>query len=299
MPALHRLALLLVMPLLCATPALADSGAFWAHWSDGQAELSGYTLDQPRYGEMRKGHAVLVFVTEPFSRSRGVKVDRYDAQNPDHFTALKLNHVRTFQTGLYPYRLMTSVFTDPAQGLAPVKIVFSSQEWCGQLYEEARFGPDGAALKVASYFEGESGTHAVPVTVAEDALFVTARGLMAGGPGKAPSGPVSMLASAQNRRLTHRPAQATKTTFDWGPSRSVSVPAGAFTVRTLKWDRGGIGCAMDVEVAAPHRIVGWRCDDGEKAELTGTMRSPYWQQARNGDASVRARLGLPVSATGL
>ena len=53
-----------------ASPA---SPAFWAHWGDGKAELNGYRLTQPRYGELRKGTVVHVYVTEPFSHEARVK----------------------------------------------------------------------------------------------------------------------------------------------------------------------------------------------------------------------------------
>lgn len=280
---------------LCATPALADGDAFWGHWSDGKAELNGYHLVQPRYGELREGHAVLVFVTEPFSRAKAVKVDRYDRQDPDHFTALKLNHARYFQTGIYPYSLMTSVFVDPARGLAPVKTSFSGQEWCGHVYEEARVGPGGVDVRIDSYFEGESNRRTVPVAMLEDAVFISARGLMSGGPGTALSGPAELLPSALFRRLKHRPATPMKTSFVWSGEKRVTVPAGEFAVRTLSWDRAGTACSIDVEVAAPHRIIGWACADGEKARLTGSMRSPYWQQNRNADEGLRAKLGLPIT----
>ncbi len=301
LPALPALPALLCLPaLICllAPPAHADSDTFWRHWSDGRAELSGYHLVQPRYGELREGHAVLIFVTEPFSRAKAVKVDRYDRQNPDHFTALKLNHARYFQTGLYPYSLMTSVFVDPARDMAPVKSSFSGQEWCGHVYEEAIVGANGADVRIDSYFEGETGRRTVPVAMLEDAVFINARGLMSGGPGTALQGPAEVLPSALFRRLKHRPAAPMKTAFTWSGPTAVTVPAGTFQVRRLSWDRAGTACSLDVEVAAPHRIIGWACADGEKAQLTGTMRSPYWQQNRNGDAALRAKLGIPVSSTG-
>lgn len=295
-PALALCSLLVTLSL--AAPAAADSDAFWRHWSDGQAELSGYHLVQPRYGELREGHAVLVFVTEPFSRSKAVKVDRYDRANPDHFTALKLNHARYFQTGLYPYSVMTSVFVDPAAGFAPVKASFSGQEWCGHVYEEARAGAGGTEVRIDSYFEGETSRQTVPVQAFEDAVFITARGLMSGGPGAIPAGEAEVLPSALFRRLKHRPARPMKTRFAWSAPTTTTVPAGTFEVRTLSWDRAGTACALDIEVAAPHRVVGWRCADGEKAQLTGTIRSPYWQKNRNGDEALRAKLGIPVSSTG-
>ncbi|MEZ4463315.1 MAG: hypothetical protein R3F60_01335 [bacterium] len=281
---------LLALLLTLSSPALAD-GPFWPHWSDGKAELSGYDLVQPRYGEKRHGRAVLIFVTEPFSRARGVKVDQYNPNDPDHFTALKLNAVRKFQTGIYDYSVMTSVFADPSRGFAPVKVSFSSQEWCGHVYEEARFG-EAADVRVDSYFEGETRAERVAVAGAEDGLFITLRELaaptLAGQPASAP-----LLPSALDRRLRHQPVKAAAIGVQWGPSTSVTVPAGTFAVRTATWTRGvGGQCQADIEEAYPHRIIGWRCDDGEQARLLGSERIPYWQTHGEGDEALLGRLGL-------
>ena len=37
---------------------------FKDYWYDGSAEISSYQLYQERYGEMREGTAVMIFVTE-------------------------------------------------------------------------------------------------------------------------------------------------------------------------------------------------------------------------------------------
>src|SRR5689334_16334699 len=42
----------------------APSADFLAYWKSGLAELSSYAVTVERYGEMRKGQAVLVFVYE-------------------------------------------------------------------------------------------------------------------------------------------------------------------------------------------------------------------------------------------
>ena len=42
------------------------SEQFKAHWFDGYAEISSYSIDQSRYGEIREGNAVLIYVTEDF-----------------------------------------------------------------------------------------------------------------------------------------------------------------------------------------------------------------------------------------
>ncbi|MEQ8572775.1 MAG: hypothetical protein RIB63_01840, partial [Fulvivirga sp.] len=51
-----------------STPEFADN------WYAGKAELVSYNLKQSRYGEVHDGKAVLIFVTEPFSKKKQVKL---------------------------------------------------------------------------------------------------------------------------------------------------------------------------------------------------------------------------------
>ena len=46
------------------------------YWYSGKAEITSYDLEQARYGELRKGEAVLVFVTEDFLPEEQVKVNK-------------------------------------------------------------------------------------------------------------------------------------------------------------------------------------------------------------------------------
>ncbi|MEX0361456.1 MAG: septum formation inhibitor Maf, partial [Allomuricauda sp.] len=39
---------------------------FKSYWYAGNAEITSYKLEQARYGELRDGTAVLIYVTEPF-----------------------------------------------------------------------------------------------------------------------------------------------------------------------------------------------------------------------------------------
>ena len=48
---------------------------FVQYWYGGKAELNSYDLKQSRYGQIRNGEAVMVFVTEDFSKSKQVKLD--------------------------------------------------------------------------------------------------------------------------------------------------------------------------------------------------------------------------------
>jgi len=80
------------------------------YWFQGKAEINSYNLTQYRYGEARDGEAVLIFVTEDFSRKKHVKLDDTEAAGRDKISVLKMNQTREFVTGIYPYHMMLSAF---------------------------------------------------------------------------------------------------------------------------------------------------------------------------------------------
>jgi len=174
------LILLSAVALLGAAAARpAGDPPFGSYWHDGKAEIDGYRYTLTRYGQPRRGECVAVYVTEPFSKSKNVKVDDA-ARNPgDTFDVLKLNLVRDFQTGIYDYNTMTSLFVRSAD-LEPVKVSFSSTEWCGNVYEELRVTPGLVSQRLSSYFEDESGAREERRPrggILEEELFVRLRGL--------------------------------------------------------------------------------------------------------------------------
>jgi hypothetical protein len=134
----------------------AQSQAFWSHWGDGRAELSGYRLQQPRYGSSRPGTAVLIYVTEDFSDSLRVKADPGKHPASDVYPVLKLNAVRDFQTGIYDYNVMTSTFARVAPAWPIAKVSFSSQEWCGHVWHQLLPRGGSVAGVSHSYFDGEA-----------------------------------------------------------------------------------------------------------------------------------------------
>ncbi|MEQ9230208.1 MAG: hypothetical protein RIF46_05960, partial [Cyclobacteriaceae bacterium] len=102
--------------------------SFNAYWSKGGAEITSYDLEQARYGEIHKGTAVTVFVTEPFSKSKQVKLDDYKSAGDDRVNVLKLNLTKKFLTGIYPYSMMLSTFS-PLDGSPMIKSSMTVQEW--------------------------------------------------------------------------------------------------------------------------------------------------------------------------
>lgn len=282
---------LLILAFLTALPLLAETpygSEFWRDWGDGRGELSGYELTMPRYGEIRKGTAVAIFVTEPFSDSARVKADPGKHRDSDVFQVLKLNLVRDFPTGIYDYNLMTSVFlaVEPAGKLQPgmpAKISFSAQEWCGQVYQQVIVRPPLLRHEVHSYFDGEADqTRKEPWkrdAVAEDALFLWARRL--GAPFMMPGEErtVPLLPSLAFLRLAHQKlAWRNVVLTTSGRPQSVTVPAGDFEteVRTAAIESGRTW-TFYVEMAHPHRIIKWTVSDGEQGELLRSERLAYWQ----------------------
>lgn len=289
-------------PLPQAGPDPFDS-SFWKHWGDGKGELAAYDLVMPRYGELRKGVAVSIFVTEPFSSSARVKADQGKHSVSDEFQVMKLNLMRDFPTGVYDYNLMTSTFValQPfAAGSAgdTAKVSFSSQEWCGHVYSQLLFDKNGVREELHSYFDGEADRRSTiprpPAGMSEDTLMIWARGLAGPFLERGTSVRVPVLRSLVFTRLRHVPLTWQEAELARSSETgNVTVPAGSFQVetRTVNMTDGRLW-TFDVEAAAPHRIIRWTCNDGESGQLLGSERMEYWKM--NGEAFRDAvkRIGL-------
>ena len=294
-------ALLLCVLVCAATAARAD--AFWTHWGDGKAELDGYALVEPRYGEPRNGTAVMIFVTEDFSDSLRVKADPGKHPKSDVYPVLKLNFVRDFQTGIYDYNTMTSTFvrTEPQGGVAwpLVKTSFSSQEWCGNVYMQ--WIPRDGRLHgtVHSYFDGEAdATPELPLPaggVVEDALPILVRGLRGDWLPPGGSRTVPYLRSQLRTRLQHVPAAWGEATVTRAPA-SAPVKTALGTLRAFTYtvaERGGDTTTFTVEEAAPHRLLAWSSSSGESGRILGSARLAYWKMHDKAGVKALELLGLP------
>ena len=274
---------------LPARPHGRASAAFWQTWGDGLAELSGYRATVMRYGAPREAEIVLVYVTEPLDRDTLIKDDAAGARG---VPVMKLNYSERFQTGIYPYSLLTSVFAPVDAYLptrfAPVKITLSAQEWCGHVFHGVWPDALGYESQLISYFasEGERTEHvdAPADTLYEDALFIQLREL--DGPfanGGAWRGLlVPRLWSTRRAHVPLRPVQA-------DIARAHLTPE--VDRFTLTYE--GVTRTFDVEQRGARRILAWTASDGERATLLRTERLPYWQLNGPGDEQHRESLGLP------
>jgi hypothetical protein len=285
-----------------ACAVAADRGVatpgFWDVWGDGQAEVSGYQLTTPRYGAPRTGYAVLIFVTETFTAATAVKSD---GGHSDEYPVLKLNDVRHFQTGIYDYDLMTSTFV-PLDGRAPIgvpaKVSFGSQEWCGNLFDQLTVRGRAVRRFRHSYFDGEADVddawRAPRGVIFADTLPIVVRGLT-GEP--LPDGqprPLQAYPTLADLRANHGALAVAGGVLsrDAAP-HEVDAPAGHFAVWSVTWAPAtGPSTTWDVEIAPPHRLIGWRRSDGESAVLTGSTRRQYWKENVPGGEAALRELGL-------
>jgi hypothetical protein len=273
---------------------------FGARWYDGHAEVNGYRWSGTRYGELRSGEAVAIFVTETMSAKDHLKVDREEEHDGETFTALKLNLVRDFQTGIYDYDTMTTVFVR-VEDIAPVKLSFASTEWCGNVYEELDLRPTDVQVDVKSYFQGETSQGTLVNKqdgIVGDQLLVWLRGLRGPVLALGETRTLPYVADAFERRLRHSAIGWGELTVTLRPEiERVEVPAGAYPahVYELAASDGRTG-TVAIGVDSPHLLLSWEWQrDGEvldAAVLTGSERLKYWELQARADAAKRAELGL-------
>jgi hypothetical protein len=298
--------MVLLLALACVPPVPAQPSAgpeFWDRWGDGNAEVSSFALTQPRYGALYPGTAVLITVTEDFSWSERVKADPGQHPDADVRKVVKLNSLRTFDTGIYTYNVMTSVFArvDAGDGMAPldpIKIAFSAQEWCGMVYDELTMGPGVLHLTTHTYFDSDTAapaTERVPEDVVYgDAIPLLIRGLRGEWLAPGQSRTVPWWSPEIEQRFAHVKGTVGRAKITRSASsEDMTTPAGTFRVQD--WEvavEGGPTTTWFVEMEGARRIVGWKASTGEHAELKGSDRLPYWQMHGPDDAGARARVGL-------
>lgn len=256
------------------------------YWNDGKAELNHYELLQERYGEVRKGTADLIFVKEDFVWDKRVKADYNDGTNKNIAPVLKLNATRKFVTGIYPYSIMTSVFSPFSSDDKEMarKVSFSSQEWCGQVYTQLNHAGKQWFVNSHSYFEQEADQQlSLKKILTEDEVFnkirLTPEGL--------PSGTTKILPSLTFLRLYHHEIKEYKADFSLSNLDSVQL----LTIKYQELDRT---VKIKFETAFPNKILGWEeivIKKGNllitKATLKNTIKLDYWNHNHLSDSLVR------------
>jgi hypothetical protein len=266
---------------------------FGRYWYQGSAELSRYELTQQRYGAAREGHAVLVFVTEPFLPDAQVKHEADDGR--EDVSVLKLNHYRRFHTGIYPYTVLTSTFGVVEEQGAALKSTSTVTEWCGQAFTQLNRREEGWAMQLRSYFQSEGDQdEELAEAPLEDSLFVRGRF----GAEQLPTGDeLTMVPALHYLRFRHQPVRPYAARATVGNARDESYGPGELVRYELTYPELGRTLAIYFEPAFPFAVLGWEeRQEGEegvtRAVRTHAIIDDYWNHNGPGDGAYREALGL-------
>lgn len=258
------------------------SGTFKEYWYSGLAEVTSYELKQERYGEIRNGTAVNIFVTEDFLPEEQVKANR---AGEGTVSVLKLNQVKKFTTGLYPYSIMTSTFSPVNSKKHALKSTHSMQEWCGQIYMQLN-NRKKFDIQSHSYFEGEADQNfSLEKTWLENEIW----NLIRLNPEELPTGEFSMIPSFEFARMYHKPLEqeAVKGSLTQGDSLTTY----RLTYPDLKRE-----LIVYFESSFPYSIERWEeiLPNGLKTEAVKMKRLhiDYWTKNGKEDAFLRDSLNL-------
>lgn len=266
-------------------PAEALSKDFSDYWYAGEAEISSYKLEQERYGEIRDGKAVLVYVTEDFLPEKQVKADNY---NKDNIPVLKLNATKKFNTGVYPYSIMQSTFYPVSNNKHAIKISSSIQEWCGQVYAQLN-NRDDFEITSHSYFQSEADQYiSIKKDITENELWTKLRV----NPKSLPTGRIEVIPSFEYLRLRHGKFEAQKATAKLTENTYQLFYPDLKRTLTITFNSESPYDILGWEESAP---AGFRPNSKTlttKATKIKTIKSAYWGKNTNADENLRETLGL-------
>ena len=282
--------------------SLPDESDFHSYWYDHGAEITRFELEQSRYGEIHPGHAILIFVTEPFLPDIHVKSD-YKSSRLKSIPVLKLNFIKRFDTGIYDYSMMKSVFTpiptEEQQYSKTLKVSTTRQDWCGHVYLQYNLDGDRYNVKQYSYFEKEGDkTITIPSVHLEDEIWTRIRIA----PETLAIGDVKMIPGSFFTTLRM---------IDIGEEKVV-----AELINKKEGERGDVSqytvtypslrrtLSIRFNRYFPHEILSWSetypSGSGKNAEVlttkahrTHAVMMDYWNKNSVKDIELRKELGLP------
>jgi len=279
-------------PKTAPEPLVQEGDSFKDYWYQGKAEISSYQLQQARYGELRDGKAVLVFVTEPFSKSRQVKTNANNME--DVVPILKLNAIKKFNTGIYDYSILKSVFTpvDLKKHPNSIKVSTSVQEWCGHTYTQLNLQTYKYKVRMHSYFEQEGDReYQIEQALLEDELF----NLIRIDPKTLPTGTIRLIPNTATSSLRHKLPEVQEAAASL---QAHDANDDLMTYR-IQYSNSKRDLTIHFKKDFPYQIEGWEDsyrDGGQllttKATRLKTILSPYWSKSTNADEGLRQTLQL-------
>lgn len=239
-------------------------------WDTGLCEMSFYRAVDVIYGKPRHYTRVHLLNRQWMDGESGVKAER-DA--PGAIPVFKLNIAEEIPTENYNYRYLTTVFVDRIE-LKPMKMIVSSQEWCGATFKHLRWRDNTLMVRSFSYFPDEGDrSWAVPhpsqTVLPFESLFIIARDAAAS------QLPRSIQVLPPMRSNHDVQPGVIDARLELAAAGTATVPAGTFAATrvTLHWD--GPETIFVVESAPPYRLLSYKVGD-LSGRLIGTERRAYW-----------------------
>lgn len=278
------------------------SDEFNDYWYTGKAELTRYKLEQARYGEIHNGDAVLIFVTEDFLTDKQVKFEG-GKRNGNVTSVLKLNFTRKFFTGIYPYSMMSSIFTPVDHKKPTLKVTTSSQEWCGHTYAQLNHRKNQYKGRLHSYFMEEGDQEfALDAVMLEDEIWTKIRLR----PSELPTGDIKLIPGTQFLRLRHREFAVEQATASLEPVADASLSTKSLAKYRVTYKNFKRVLEITFETEFPYTIVAWeeQVQSGfgnpktliTRAVRTHSINSAYWGQHDVADLELRKKLGLDTGS---
>lgn len=274
------------------------SREFSDYWYGGKAELTRYKLEQVRYGEIHEGDAVLIFVTEDFLADKQVKFE--GGEHSDKVkSVLKLNFTRKFFTGIYPYSMMSSVFTPVDLTQPTLKVTTTAQEWCGHTFSQLNLRKNRYEGHLYSYFQEEGDREfSLDAVMLEEEIWTKIRLR----PSELPLGDIKLIPGTQFLRLRHREFGVEEARAVLEPAQDASLSSRPLSRYRIEYKDFERVLEITFEKDFPYTIVAWeeRGQSGfdhpetliTRAVRTHSINGSYWNQHSVADSLLRKELGL-------
>jgi len=244
------------------------------YWYDGTAEINFYDAKISKYGTPREADELVhILVTEKHKPDQLVKADNW--REPGLVDMLKFNYIRTFQTGIYSYREMMSVFFQSGE-LQLAKLTFSSQEWCGQSFKELVNFKRKSSYNYNTYWDGQ-GSGSFDITFPEDLYAYDALPVQ-----------LRMLNLLENQKFeidllpTQKSSKAVypkteKAIVTVVKSEEISVSAGNYDCYLVEVSHSAGNDLFWLEKSFPYRMVKWEAHNTDLYELIDSKKLAYWE----------------------
>jgi hypothetical protein len=263
---------ILLLPVFLTAPQEPFSQA--SIWDDGQAEVSVYDGEEMLAGAKRAFVAYSVVVAESLDSKTLVKVETAGA---DQRPVLKYNLILDIPTGISSAKQMASLFFC-RETMAPLKASFSSQDWCGNVFQLWRH--DREQLEVRSYQSSE-GDRTYPLTL-EQAEPVFYDSLPLWLRSRSPHHERNWTIQLVRRRLTSsapEPQVVTAHLVFQGIRQGQNNEGRAL----VELHDGEAVDRFFFDPSAPHSLLEWVRADGTRYRLRNVQRLPYWKHTSAAD----------------